>query len=164
MTSLWGKEKIQVVTTPKKILDEQANELKGYSNDLLYGDVVSFTPTKTISPLEVNCERDFNYAFIIKSKYIEEYSYKVLSIHHNIKLFPLYLILNDDFKESIKDDIASEGFPLNKTGLGEPFGSISINNEEDMIKVLRIILQSYLMKNILSSLISLAESNLNISK
>lgn len=157
MPSLWGEKKFKDVITPKDLLDEQAKELEVFSENYLYGEVESYSNTN-LKLLDLNCEREFNFAFMIKSKYIEEYLYKLLSIHYNVTLYPSYIRLDSDIMDSIKEKLMSEGFKFGD-GFGYPSGSLIINNEDELVNALICILQSNVLTNILSTLISIAKQN-----
>lgn len=157
MASLWGEKKFKEVITPKELLDEQADELEVFSEHYLYGEVEKY-PNVNLNIFDINCEREFNFAFMIKSKYIEEYSYKLLSIHYNLALYPSYIMIDSDILDSIEDELKNKGLFLGD-GSGYPIDSLIIKNKDDMINALTCILQSSVITNILSTLISIAKQN-----
>lgn len=105
MPGLWP-DKFTSVTTinPKDLIERESKALEETTNGLVYA---SLTP----SALGMLDKHVFIYDMIIKSKYLENYSFEVFSIKYDIPFYPLTLILEENiYKELEAGDKVDEFF------------------------------------------------------
>jgi hypothetical protein len=158
MENLWGEFNIENISTPKSILDEQAKYLPKMTKNSVYA-VVTYEEKMNIKETEEKKLKDFNYTFYIKSKYIDTYSYRAFSIHHNIDIYPLNMKIDRSLKSDISDKLAKENIVNEGLLAILPDDYIEIMDEEVFKKTIGIILSSQKMKYIISSLVSLSKQS-----
>jgi len=122
-TNLWGNlEDLEIVKTPKDILKEQAGFLTKATKGVLVGNVE-----------EIDSRGIFQYDLNVEVPSLNNYVYTVLSIRHEIDLYPVHLI-----NPSVKPPLICK-------------------NEEDFIERLGESLSSKRVKTALSRLVSQAK-------
>lgn len=156
MKSLWGDFNLKEVKTPSSILDEVIKDLKTITKNFVYADLIKSTNNDFEDVLFPELNTEFKFKFLVKSKYMEKYSFEAFSIYHDIIPYPLKIKIDSEIKNSISDKLES----LNKD-CKDLF--ISIDSEEEFLKILSFILQSRRMNEIINMLYSLAKENIKIS-
>lgn len=145
MDNLWGEINTEKVVTPKSILEEQAKYLREATKKLLYAD----TERDIITEKSMQDSEYLVYDFLIKGKYMENFSYKLLSITHPIDLYPVIITLDKKtFKEIEK--LVPDYKPYSNAN------TVTVNTQGQYITVLRLILQSERVKNLIKGILSLA--------
>ncbi|WP_368914593.1 hypothetical protein [Exiguobacterium acetylicum] len=140
MENLWGKleNKNNDILFPKEILDEQSNFLVSMTDGKLYGEVVDYIDDDwdELELYEVK-ETDFCYRFFIRSRFMEKYRFGVLTIFHNIEMYPVYIKTDEGIHKEIS---------------GKKSGFLQADSEGEYKKLLEKILQSEKIKIVLNSL------------
>lgn len=143
MDSFWGKINIEKINTPKSILEEQAVYLKEETNKYIYADL------ERNYMLEKKMEGWLSHDFLIKGKYMDDFSYKLLSICHPIDLYPVHIIVDQKTYTETAEKL--NGYTI--LGNSDTF---NVNNEEEYILVLKMIFTSKRCKNLITGIISLS--------
>ncbi|AMN35160.1 hypothetical protein ACSXC4_01835 [Clostridium perfringens] len=152
MENLWGDFKPTLINTPNSILDTSIKQLKTISNNFIYAELAQSHGNEIVNITSGRFYK-FNFAFLIKSKYLENYSFKAFSIHYDLISYPLQLKIDETIKKSIRSQIMSLGKDPNQS-------QITISNENEFIAILKFILQSEKMKEIINTLYSISKENL----
>lgn len=127
--------------SPKEILEEQANFLPKTTNGKLFGEVVDYS-SNIYDGLDEYKETDFCYRFLLKSKFMSNYQFAILTIFHNIEMYPVEIKADDAIMKELTGSIR---------------GFISARNEEELKLHLKQILNSEKIKAVMSSLIKLSK-------
>lgn len=161
--NLWGDFNIEKIETPKSILEQQGDFLTKGTKRKIYGCVNSIEDANLKKSMYVNDKKQFNYEFNLKSDYIPDYSYKLLSIHHDIEIYPLFIELPESIYKEVEvnmmftaDCCSSEQYKKDHNTVVIRNNTIVVDTIDGFKAVLKLILQSEKVKNILVSLISLA--------
>ena len=141
MENLWGGFKPKRIETPNSILETAIKQLKIISNKVVYAELNELK----ITPFDLIKSYKFNFDFSIKSKYLESYSFRAFSVHYDIIAYPLNLKIDSSIKEDIKDKLIE--FKKDITS-----NIIIIDNENEFIEILKTILQSKRMEEIINTL------------
>lgn len=152
MENLWGDFKPRLINTPNTILETSIKQLRAISNNFVYAELSQSSGGNTVN-LTLGKYYKFNFAFLIKSKYLENYSFKAFSIHYDLISYPLQLKIDETIKKSIIPQIISLGKDPNQS-------QITINSEDEFIRILKFILQSEKMKEIINTLYSVSKDNI----
>lgn len=144
MENLWGDISTDKIETPKSILEDQAKYLSDATRKNVFADI-----ERDIINERVKGGSNLTYNFIIRGKYMDNFGYKLLSISHPIDLYPLKLEVDSKTFEEIKNIITLYvGMP----GLN----IITIKSQKEYIDVLRCILTSNRVKNLITGVLSLS--------
>lgn len=161
MDSLWGNLDLKIIDkSPKMILQEQLNHLKNITDGMVEGELIQKSCREVIDP-KTGEKSGFNflYTFNLKSKYIKNFRYHILTIGYGVTMYPVYLLINMDFALKLKESIAKE-FP-NMDALDESdfeeHGEIFMEDETEYIKLLSIILKSKEVMGIISNIKLIAD-------
>lgn len=143
MENLWGNiEKMDDdILFPKEILEEQSDILPNLTEGKLYGEVVDYT-NDVWEELDEVKETEFCYRLFIRSRFMENYRFGVLTIFHNIDMYPVY----------IKADTSIHLELTNKKN-----GFLQANSEKEFKKTLASILQSEKVNVVIKSLLRLSK-------
>lgn len=138
---LWPDDikKAKLINTPKEILDCQAQFLEQKTGKILNAYTAEVDDSQDNCSINIK-KFDFCFEFKIKSKYIENYTYTLFQLRHDIDLYPL----------SIRVDKAIS------RELGYDHEEIFVNNEEEFISRLSNILQTNRVYQVIINLISLS--------
>lgn len=87
---------------PVQVLEEQAKLLPKLTNDIVYAHV-DFIPSKgkIFSIDGGSLGFDFTYSFLIKGKFVTDFSFEVFSLGHDINLYPVMINLDYDIHQQI---------------------------------------------------------------
>ena len=164
MENLWGDINIEAIETPKSILEQQGDFLTKGTQRKIYGCVNLIEDYNLKGSRYVNDKKQFNYEFNLKSDYIPDYSYNLLSIHHDIEIYPLFIELPGSIYDEVQanmiftvDCCLSEKYKKNHPTIQIRDNIVVVDTMNGFKSVLKLILQSKKVKNILVSLISLAK-------
>ena len=113
---------------PKEILEKQAEEIEIITNGILYVEIEDLKNADVLKFIHA----DFAFSFILKSKVLQNYEFKILEIEHDLKVYPVQI--------KIAVDIANELFDNEKEVC------IECEKEEIFIEELRRILGSDTVK------------------
>lgn len=146
MENLWGELIDKKINTPKKILEEQSNYLEDMTKGYVYAEVIR----------RKNEERpqfgEFVFHYLLKSRYLEEYSYKLLELSHSVNIYPVFITLD----EFVYDEIKSTSKIFDEFDTDDNDFYVKASNEEEFIEVLRTILSSKEVINIVSGIITVS--------
>lgn len=107
MESLWPEDlnsPKEEYNAPNKVLKEQSEKLMEITNGIIYGDLSKRDILGDL--LSHNSKpdfmkKDFNFNYELKGKYLDNYSYRIFSIHYNISIYPLIILLNEEIAYDI---------------------------------------------------------------
>ncbi|EPY6430834.1 hypothetical protein [Clostridium sporogenes] len=142
MENLWENIKIEKVTTPIDILQNQADYLKEYTRGLVYASLERNNFKETLENTS-----DFFYDFYIKGKNVKDYRYKLFTIQNPIELYPVTIFLDTKLFDEISNGIKK--FIKDK--------KVVIDTEEEYINVLKWILSANRVQEIITGIISLKD-------
>ena len=156
MDSLWGNlDKPIINKSPRMILQEQINYLNKMTDGSVEGELIQrelhkLANKKTGDEYGYN----FSYVFNLKSKFIKGFKYYILSIAHDVIIYPLYIRINMDFAEKLKEHIIKEFADSDEFDEYdfEQHGEIFVENETEYIKLLSVILKSEEVLNVISNI------------
>ncbi|MBU5256839.1 hypothetical protein [Tissierella praeacuta] len=153
MNNLWGDfSEIETLSTPQKILNEQASYLNSATKNQVLATLVKSDPVPVFME-ERNS--DFKFDFILTSPRIRGYKYKVFKLFHDVQIYPLYIKV----EESIVEEIGESLIEITRNDSNDnDFCEYEILDEETFLNVLRMILSSKTIMRVITSLISLADS------
>lgn len=141
MGSLWPTfDDIKRVRTPKEILEEQGKFLPKLTGDLVYAVVEEFATFNNPSPSSDSLENQFMYKFLMKSKFIDRYSFELFAFSHDIAIYPVKMRL---------DQLVAKELGYSKI--------YNISNENHLNEVLGEILRTDRVKFVVGSMMSLAK-------
>lgn len=118
------------IVTPKQILDDQALFVSKLTSDVLFAEL------KELSKILDSIMEDFYYGFFIKSRFMDDYSYRVFTIAYNISMYPLYISLDSDIANELQLDLIS----------------YEIKNEKELLENLKKIFSSNKLQMVLKNL------------
>ena|SRR2546425_151786 len=127
--SLWGElPKAEALRAPKVVLQEQADILYESTEGQLRGRI----DTSTSPPDKIIHE------FFVVAPYVNDYSVNILDVYHGALAYPA----------KVKNNIAKG------PGLLGFIPDYECNNVEELEKALALILQSKVVRNVISSLLA----------
>lgn len=139
LDNLWPDlNEIQKIKTPKEILEEQGKILPKLTDDLVYATIdpsVIFN-----SDFSINNKYDFTYDFNIRGKLLKDYKFKLLTIGHNITIYPVRIRLENDIRKEV----------------GLKNIDLIIDNHNDFVNTLKQVLSSNKLKYVIATIISLS--------
>jgi len=139
MKNLWpGSFKAHDFEAPKSIFEEQARLLPKLTGDLVYAEVSELNPDR--SYLE-GIRKDFAYGFYLKGKFLENYSYKVLSFGHDITFYPISLYINSEIRKEL--------------GIGQPL--VEVESPTELESVLQRVLVSDRLSKIIGAIMKISK-------
>lgn len=144
MENLWGSIDTNKIDTPRSILEQQGQFLSEATRRILYTEV-----ERDIVRERVNDTSDLIYNFKIKGKHMENFSYKLLTIMHPIDLYPLTIELDSKTFDEIKS-LIEEYSPTPLVNI------VTVNSQGQYITVLKFILSSNRVKNLIKGIFSLS--------
>ncbi len=140
VTSLWPKDiQIKTAKAPVAVLREQAKALGEMTNYSIHGEVIPH-------PIE---EGTFFYTFNIACPSLGNYRYSLLSIQHDINLYPVQITTSEDIYQEIQNNKE-----IDSTSYKEIFAS----SEDELLIILETIFKSEKTKHVIASLLSQVES------
>lgn len=132
---LWPSlENINQMETPKKMLEKQGKYLSAKTSEEIYS-ICEEIPVEMLREDE-RCY-EFRYSYSIASKRLEGHSFKVLSIYHDITLYPMVIVPDVQ--------IAAE------TGIERK----RISSKAEFEDALKIIFSSKTIENVIGTLINI---------
>ena len=156
MTNLWPAEITEVseVTPPVVILEQQASMLGSMTKNIILAEV------KT----EESYNYEFSYSLNIVAPVLDNYRYRLLTIWHNIDLYPVIVRVGEDIYNEIYKDFedktvfspwATQEWELG--GQEQEPDSFRADSKKEFLDILKAIFSSSKAKRIISAL--LAQSN-----
>lgn len=130
--------------SPRQMFEEQSKLLPKLTGDLVHAEIYELG---RMEELEQSLKNDFSYSFNIKGKFLEKYSFRVLSFSHDITLYPVLIRLDEVLGKELKipDDPPLHG-PTKE-----------INEPEQLEKFLSSILKSERLTKIIGSIMALSK-------
>ncbi|MDU7927966.1 MAG: hypothetical protein E7J35_05365 [Veillonella sp.] len=150
MSDFWGDFTPKVIQTPSAILNEIADELSTITNKFVYVEVKQFKENIYDEFGFVIAGYKFSFSFTIKSKYMDNYSFNAFSIHHDIISYPVTIKIDSVIENSIIEEIRSF---YNPNGEGE----LIVESEDEFKNLIKIILQSNKLREIINMLYSISK-------
>ncbi|BCS94527.1 hypothetical protein DSLASN_01590 [Desulfoluna limicola] len=139
MENLWPTSFEEINVKPaKQILDEQAVLLPKLTGDMVYAQIAKIDAEMEVFEDHYN---DFCYTFVLKGKFLNNYSFKVFNFSHEIALYPIKIHLDELLAKELNTNI-----------------SIEIRNEAHFISILGKTLNSNRIKDVVGSIIKLSSS------
>lgn len=147
MENLWPEDlntPEEEYNAPNKVLKEQSEKLMEITNGIIYTDL---SKRNALGDLLSNnskpdfIKKDFNFNYELKGKYLDNYSYRIFSIHYNISIYPITILLNDN----IVNDI---GLEKNKIYISD------FNNYKEILKK---VFNSNHLKQVITAMIQLSK-------
>lgn len=146
MDSLWGNLSIEKITTPINILEEQGKYLKEKTGMLVYTEI-----KRNLIQEKVEENGKFVYDFLIKGRDMENYSYDLMNLTVPVELYPLDIKVDRTTYKEIENVVADKIY-LAKRNV------ISAKNQKEFLEVLKIILSSERVNNLIIGIISLSNN------
>jgi len=139
MDNLWPED-IAVVETkaPVTILKEQASLLSSQTKGIVEGEV-----TPIPDPLG---EKPFAYGFRIKAPALGDYRYLLLSIAHDVPMYPIWIRPDESTLDELRGRILRE-FSVDSRG-------IVADNEGDFLKILSLVFASSRTKQVVKAILA----------
>lgn len=142
MKSLWPDSfEENSKESAKNLLEEQAKLLSEITKGVVYAEVAEMHPREAALG---NLDQDFKYTFYIRAKFLEEYSFKVLSFCHNITFYPVRM----DFDSILAKELKLET---------EFFSVTEIDTPEYLEEIVGKVLSSDRIKEVVGSIIKLSK-------
>ncbi len=143
MTDLWPDDLKTIINVkaPVNILREQASLLGSKTQNIVKAKVRQIDPgtardeTFTSWPIGKGHQK-FHYVFNLVAPMLENYEYRLFMISHDVTLYPVYIIADDDILKELSVDKA-----------------ISVNSEDELLEVLRKIFRAEKTKKIIDALV-----------
>lgn len=131
---------------PVDILKEQSEFLNDSTNGLLYIDTQVYNEIDNM----FMGDYEFGYKYILKSNVLPDYGYRILEVQHNMNIFPLSFVVNDDLLDELKkkNENITEVISM-------------IQNEKDLISVISDTLNSKMVKDTIHALYRISKSQVN---
>lgn len=150
MESLWGKMTIEKVETPAKILEGQSKYLEEMTFGYAYAELRG---NKKVEPSELG---EFKFDYLIRGKFLEDYSFRLFQIVHEVDIYPIYMLIDEELYMEIKEDfIHLPG--VDSSNNFEENAEVWVNNREIFIGLLRLILSSKRVQNIITGIFSISD-------
>ncbi|AUO12340.1 hypothetical protein [Priestia megaterium] len=138
--NLWGNFTDMDVNTPKEILEQQAKFLPSLTGDTVYAEVKDLETGELYDTFDEDAFEGFAYKFVLKSKFMDRYQFTILSLHHDIVIYPARIKLDRDTKEEIG-------------GIAE---YKIVYSEKEFIDFISEVFQSDRIKNVVGAMIKLS--------
>ncbi len=145
MEDLWPNfDEKTSVKPPIAIIKEQASKLRDKTNDMVFADIDKNNKLSKIMQFDINGKFElyicpsFQYSFYLEAPTLE-YRYKLLSIAHDIFLYPVYFF-------EVDKDIRIE---LNI----DEKDAVTINNENELLVFLKNVFTANKTTKIVNALI-----------
>jgi hypothetical protein len=143
MKNLWP-ESFEENTKPsaKQLLEEQANLLSKLTGGIVFAEVTAIEPPYARSMSILN---DFVFRFNIKGKFLDDYSFNVLTFSHDITLYPVEFRLDEKIGREL--DILKSAFGY----------TVSIEAPEKLEEFLSRVFNTERVKSVIGSIIRLSK-------
>lgn len=149
MESFWGKNLDKKnINTPKKILEEQSSYLEKETGGYVFAEV--------INKKNAHKRGSFDLVYVLKAKYFEDYSYKLLSLSHDATIYPSFIVLEG----FIFDEVNPILNQINGVECDEKDCQVTVNTEKAFIDSLKIILSSEEVGNLVSGIMTITNDYL----
>ncbi len=143
MKNYWPEKFEESAKPPaKNLLEEQARLLPKLTGDIVFAEVAEELIKTRGWPLN----GDFMYRFDIKGKFLENYRFHVLSFSHDITLYPVRFLVDEEIGNELRIEKESED-RFTKT----------IDAPEDLEGFLSAVLTSERVKSVVGSIMRLSK-------
>lgn len=135
MENFWPDDisKIEYMPTPKMILEKQGEYLEKATKGTIY---VNVKQEETLD------RQKFKYKFELVGKLLNNYTYKILTITHDVEIYPFKIWLDESISKEL--DISS-------------YYDIEVKNQNEFEDLLKKIFSSEKMHGLISSILSLSQ-------
>jgi hypothetical protein len=145
------------VTPPVTILNQQATMLGTVTKNIILGDVKA----------RESEEYDFSYIFYIVAPALSNYRYKLLTIWHNIDLYPVIIQVEENIYNEISPsdkDKTHFAFLIEPPEMERKIpNSFQAKSEDEFLEVLEAIFNTSKTKRIISALRAQSTDNYKVS-
>lgn len=155
MANFWEKlNDLKKIPSPKEILEEQAN----YLNEATKGSVYALiNELKSYDEFGFESEsEDFNFEFVLKSKYATNYKFRLLEIKYPITFYPLLIKVNFAIGDEISPKAQQYCGEVELDSFDDSYIIYDIEDQNSLEEILKLIFNSNSTRNVLQALISLA--------
>jgi hypothetical protein len=148
MIDLWpdGIEETRV-RSPVTILREQGSLLGQKTKNLVQGEVFESA---------LNDKNFFSFSFFLVAPALSNYRYKLLTIYHDIGLYPVEIAVEDQIMLGIDSRFKYTGKDVSNGSMKVYLKSAS---EEDFLELLRAVFRSEKTIRVITSLLSQSDPN-----
>ena len=130
------------VKPPIAVLKELGKDLEAITKGLLVGVVAQGT-----------CDSQFSFSFYITAPSLNNYSYHVLKIKHDLSFYPLRIVPTD---ENIFNSDVKESSDLDE--YFKEYRYIDVKNQEELEGILKKIISSSQVKKVINGLLAQIKS------
>jgi len=140
---LWPQElESTKIRPPVSILKEQASLLGQKTKNLVEGLV-----TRT------GAEEDLSYSFYLNAPALNNYRYLLFTMHHDIRMYPLYIHVEEEILKEVNPDLYNTWKGLMAT-LKASTHNEKADNEAQFLELLKKIFSSTKTKQLIAAMIS----------
>jgi hypothetical protein len=137
MSNLWGFQPEALSnSTPKEIIDEQADMLGKITSDMVSAKVVELEKNPFIEKPSNRKEFSFDFNFIVEARYLPNYKLKLFKIGFNIPVYPLYILVNAELNKELQPKYDHIYF----------VDGYMIESEAEFLNILKLILSRHSSK------------------
>jgi len=139
MSNLWETSYEEAKTDPPhKFIREQCNLLSKLTGDMVYAYIKEMDPYTSIHD---SMQNDFQYDVVLAGKFLDDFSYRIMSFSYDISMYPVRISVNDEIAKS----------------LGSESKITEIASQEELEKFLGEVLKSGRVTEVISSIIKLSK-------
>jgi len=100
MSNLWETSYEEAKTDPPhKFIKEQCNLLPKLTGDMVYAYIKEMDSGTRIYD---DMKNDFEYDFVLGGKFLDDFSYRIMSFSYDISMYPVRISVNDEIAKSLK--------------------------------------------------------------
>ena len=144
MDSLWPEDIVVVeAKAPVTILKEQASLLSKQTKGIVEGEVLLIA-----GPLAGN----FGYAFYIKAPALGDYRFRLLTIEHEITMYPVWTTPDESMLSELRSRKALKEFQVRDQ-------SIVARNETEFLRILSLLFASSRTKQVVRAILAQSGSS-----
>jgi hypothetical protein len=129
------------MTPPKELIENVIKELPGRTKRKVYAEVVVRKNSFSTVFETAGSKNEFNYSLRIRSHFLENYKFQILSFRHGIPFYPVIL--------NLEETITQE--------LGLPPGNIEISNEDELLRILVEAFNSEYLKKVIGTIMRMSK-------
>lgn len=146
MKNLWNKEiKTKDIETPQKMINDQIEFLSTMTDGMVYGELEDVRVG--------NKSNTFVFNFNLKALKLKNYKYRILSLEHDIAIYPSTILLDEQLLLEIEDSLTLHDIKI----AIKPISFIQIKDKTEFEIVLEAILSSDRIKNIVVNMKSMVK-------
>lgn len=148
MKDLWPSDiAARRVKSPVGILREQASLLGKKTNNIVQAEVQLLNSSTD----------ELGSAFFIVAPALNNYRYRLLTVWHEIDLYPVQIFVGDEISDELSPDIQTKVYHPDFSS--QPESYIVANSEEQFLDILAKIFGSNKTKGVITALLSQSDPN-----